>query len=168
MNPLRLQVSGRAFTGIAAPHYGERLSMNTVGRPAWFLLVFICVGGCSRAGPSSGSPVIKVTADDSGSVFVLEPGQLFMVELPDVTPGKDRAWSLRSDEMAGPKMKALAPETRWRRPKTGASLFVFRAEEPGSATLGFAYRGPAEQVAIQTARYMVNVVAANGERPAGR
>jgi hypothetical protein len=97
---------------------------------------------------------------------------MFMVELPDVTPGKDRAWSLRSDEMGGAKFKALAPETRWRQPKTGAFLFVFRAEEPGSAALGFAYRGPAEQVAIQTARYTVNVAAPNGggdvRRDAGR
>ena len=146
--------------------------MNAASWPAWFLLVVLCVCGCSRAGPSSSSPVVKVTADDSGSAFTLEPGQMFMVELADATPGKDRAWSLRSDEMAGAKIKALAPETRWRQPKTGAFLFVFRAEEPGSATLSFAYRGPAEQVAIQTARYTVNVVAANGEgdtrRPAGR
>jgi predicted secreted protein len=137
--------------------------MNTVRWTAWFLLVVICVGGCSRAGPSSSSQVVKVTGDDSGSTVTLEPGQMFMVELSDVTPGKDRAWSLRSDEMAAAKIKAVAPETRWRQPKTGAFLFVFRAEEPGSATLGFAYRGPTEQVAIQTARYTVNVIAANGE-----
>jgi hypothetical protein len=107
--------------------------------------------------------VVKVTADDSGSAYTLKLGQMFMVELPDATPGKDRAWSLRSDETGGAKIKALAPETRWRQPKTGTFLFVFRAEEPGSTTLIFAYRGQAEPVAIQTARYTVKVIAANGE-----